>query len=434
MLKKRAFKQRTIIIGLDGMPHRLIKQLAENGTMPNTKALIDEGVFRQMESSIPEVSSVAWSSIITGANPGSHGTFGFTDLAPGTYRTFFPNFNTLGATPFWQREASGRSVVVNVPSTYPARKLDGVLIAGFVALDLEKAVYPPSLVPQLRAMDYRIDVESERAKESVGFFLRGLDRTLQSRIAAYRYLWREEAWDTFMLVFTGTDRLAHFLWDAYEDRTDVYHSAFLDHLHQVDGVVGEIVQGMDDTDVIMLLSDHGFESLDSEAYVNVVLRQEGLLRFSREPPGSLKDIDDGTKAFALDPARIYVNLEGKYPGGSVRAEDREAIISDLSGIFDSLHKDGKKVIRRVYRKEEIYEGPYFERAPDLVLVAEKGFNLRASIRAGRLWGKDVRTGKHSQHDAFFLVRGESAREIVPEKLCVSDVVGIMDKLQGRNAL
>jgi len=425
---------RLVIVGLDGMPYRLIKNLAEKGTMPNMKRLIEEGVFRQMESSIPEVSSVAWSSIITGTNPGVHGIFGFTDLAPGTYRMTFPNFNSLKAKPFWERESSRRSVIINVPNTYPARSLNGVLIAGFVALDLEKATYPRSLVPQLESMDYRVDVDSQRAQESLSFFLKDLDRTLEARISAYRYLWHEEDWTTFMLVFTGVDRLAHFLWDAYEDESHKYHWAFLSHLHRIDEVLGEIMQGMEDDDSIILLSDHGFELLEKEVYINVALREEGFLSFDREPPASLKEIGNSTKAFALDPARIYVNLKGRYPRGCVKPEDREAVIRDLESAFSALVVDGRKVIRRAYRKGEIFEGPFSPQAPDLVLLANEGFNLRASIKAAQLWGKDIRTGKHSQPDAFLLVKGDGDKGIVPKKPRVFDVVDIMDKLQRRRPI
>ena len=104
---------KTVIIGLDGMPYHLIKHLAESGIMPSTDKLITEGVFREMESSIPEVSSVAWSSIITGTNPGYHGIFGFTELPAGTYRLSFPNSNNLRMPPFWQHEGNGRSVIMN---------------------------------------------------------------------------------------------------------------------------------------------------------------------------------------------------------------------------------------------------------------------------------------------------------------------------------
>jgi len=423
--------KRTVIIGLDGMPHRLIKDLSENGTMPNVKALIKEGVFRQMESSIPEVSSVAWSSIITGKNPGEHGIFGFTDLAPGTYRTVYPNFSTLKTASFWERKSTGRSVIINVPSTYPARELNGVLIAGFVALDLEKATYPRSLVPRLQKMDYRVDVDSQKAHQSLGFFLRDLDRTFQARISAYRYLWNKETWDTFMLVFTGTDRLAHFLWDAYEDEGHKHRLAFMDHFRQIDKVVGEIVQQLTEKDTVILLSDHGFESLEKDIYVSFFLRQRGYLKFKDDDAHNLKAIAQGTRAFALDPARIYLNLKGKYPQGSVEPQDRNAVLDDLENAFRALEIEGKKVIKRVYRKEELYEGPQAYRAPDLVLLANEGFNLRANVRAKQLWGKGVFMGKHSQNDAFLLVRDDSAPEIVPETPCVSDVISIMDKSRNR---
>jgi len=68
-----------------------------------------------MASSIPEISSVAWSPIITGANPGEHGIYGFTDVAPDSYRLSFPNFNNLQVPPFWMDKSYGKSVIINVP-------------------------------------------------------------------------------------------------------------------------------------------------------------------------------------------------------------------------------------------------------------------------------------------------------------------------------
>ncbi|MFB0534339.1 MAG: alkaline phosphatase family protein [Anaerolineae bacterium] len=424
-------KRRTVIVGLDGMPFGLIKDFTANETMPHTGRLIESGAFRQMASSIPEISSVAWSSIITGTNPGEHGIFGFTDLAPGTYRLTFPNFNSLKASPFWMREGSERSVILNVPSTFPARPLNGVQVAGFVALDLERATYPPSLVPWLRDADYRVDVDSQAAHKSLDLFLRDLERTLQARITAYRYLWEKEDWDTFMLVFTGTDRLAHFLWDAYEDKEHPYRAAFLNHLHQVDEVIGEIAQRIADEDVLILLSDHGFEALESDVYVNFFLRQEGFLKIEKDPPRGLQDIANGTQAFALDPGRIYINIENKYPRGAVPHSDREILLDELTSALQGLEIDGRRVVKRVYRKEEIFEGPWHHQAPDLVMLANEGFNLRGSIKAQQLYRKGAFTGKHSQADAFLFVRGEFGQEIMPDYPCVSDVVNIMDRLRLR---
>jgi len=396
--------------------------------MPNVQALIDRGVFKQMASSLPEISSVAWSSIITGSNPAQHGIFGFTDLALGTYRRIYPNFASLRKAPFWDRQAYGRSVILNVPSTYPARAMNGVLIAGFVALNLEKATYPSTLIPKLEELDYRVDVDAGKANQSTRLFLSDLDKTLRARIAAYRYLWRHETWDTFMFVFTGTDRLAHYLWDAYEDESHPYHGAFLDHLRQVDEVIGEIADSLSRDDKLIVLSDHGFELLEKEVYVNFVLQQHGLLVFETNTPARLTSIDATSKAFALDPGRIYLHLKGKYPRGSVSSKDREPLLQEVQAIFESLQIDGQKVIKRVYRKEEIYAGPLMDRAPDLVLLANPGFNLRATINPKRLWDKGNRTGKHTQEDAFLLVTGDFDPAIVPQKPSVVDVVGIMDQL------
>lgn len=122
---------------------------------------------------------MAWSSIITGANPAEHGIFGFTDFAPGTYRMTFPNFASLKAPAFWERDGEGRSVIVNVPATYPARELNGVLIAGFVALNLEKATYPQSWLPYLQdnaalsiSVDGRISAGAEETLGQRGAFSR----------------------------------------------------------------------------------------------------------------------------------------------------------------------------------------------------------------------------------------------------------------------
>ena len=74
-------KNRTIVIGIDGVPFGLLDDLTEKGIMPNFAELKggDEGVFTPMKSSIPDISSVSWSSVITGKNPGEHGIYGFTE-------------------------------------------------------------------------------------------------------------------------------------------------------------------------------------------------------------------------------------------------------------------------------------------------------------------------------------------------------------------
>lgn len=108
-MNKKKIKKRAVIIGLDSVPYHLIENLSNKEIMLETNKLIQKGILKQMESSMPEISSVAWSSIITGKNPVDHGIFGYTDIPLGTYRLSFPNFNNLKAEPFWQKDTSKKT-------------------------------------------------------------------------------------------------------------------------------------------------------------------------------------------------------------------------------------------------------------------------------------------------------------------------------------
>ncbi|UCE98995.1 MAG: alkaline phosphatase family protein [Planctomycetota bacterium] len=425
-----AKEAKTIIIGMDGVPSGMIEGFAAAGVMPNISKLISQGVFKQIRSSIPEVSSVAWSSMITGENPGAHGIFGFMDLFSESYKMRFPNFNDLKAPPFWD-QWEGKCVVVNVPSTYPVREMNGVIISGFVSIDFEKSVYPKSLIPQLKNFDYRLDVDSQKAHSSMELFLADLDKTLEARIKAFRYLWKEVEWQSFMFVFTGTDRLMHFLWDAYEDKGHKWHNYFVEHFRKIDEVIGEISGRIGDSDLLIIHSDHGFERLDKDVYISYVLSENGFLQFKKGQEVALNNICYGTKAFVLDPARIYLNFEGKYPCGTVKDGEGEELLCQLEELFGSLKVEGKRVIRDIYRKGQLYSGPYLVNAPDLVLVGAEGFNLRANVKADKLADKAIFTGKHTQDSAFLAIRGLSDEGIVPEVPTVMDIKGIAEKNKGR---
>ncbi len=419
-------KQKTIIIGLDGVPFEMMQAFMQNGVMPHTAQLAKQGVFRKMNSTIPEISSVAWSSMVTGANPAEHGVFGFTDLRPGTYTMCFPNFSQLKVEPFW-KQWDTPSVIVNVPSTYPVRPMNGIHISGFVSIEFEKSVYPPALIGDLKDKGYRLDVDSQLAHKSMDAFLEDLDKTLDARIRAGQYLWDCMDWRTFMFVFTGTDRLMHFLYDAYAQKDHKYHSAFVDHFRKIDTAIGELLSKASDDDLVIMLSDHGFEKLDFDVYVNNVLAESGWLDFKNGTDPALENICPGTRAFALDPARIYLNLKGKYPCGTVEAADGPALLDELQKLFENLTIEGRKVIRDIYRKEQIYHGPCLDDAPDMVLVADHGFNLKAALRNPKVYDKGIFSGKHTQDTAFLLVKGAQDTSVVPQVPVVWDIKGIVEK-------
>jgi len=392
--------ERLVIIGLDGVPYGLLKDLAEKGVMPNCAKLIKKGVFKAISSTVPEISSVAWSTIITGTNPGEHGVFGFTDFKDGGYGLRFPDFSDLKSAPFW--EASGKpAVILNVPSTYPVREMNGAHISGFVSPDISKSVYPESLIPALKRIDYRLDADSSKAYVSMRSFINDIDHVSRSLAKVSRLLWDSCPWEIFMIAFTTTDRLMHFLYSAYKDERHVHHKDFIRHFRSIDSYIGDISFHLKKSDRLILLSDHGFEEFDLNVYLNRLLEDAGLL--SIRPLGQgLEAIEPGSLALALDPARIYINLKTRFRSGSVSADDREAVRDRIINTLRDKTINGRKIIKSIHKKEDIYAGKAWDNAPDLVLVGEKGINFSARVNVNVISDKPIFTGKHKGDNAFIL--------------------------------
>ncbi|TES94548.1 MAG: hypothetical protein E3J87_00025 [Candidatus Cloacimonadota bacterium] len=427
---RRGRRKRVVVLGLDGSPYTLVKKLAEDGVMPNLNAIIKEGNFYQMDTTIPEISSVAWSSFITGKNSGEHSIFGFTDLVPLSYKLRFPNFSDLKCPPIWNEleKTKKRTVVINLPSTYPAKPINGVLISGFVALRIEKASYPERIIPFLKSIGYRIDVDTLKGREDKDFLIKDLLDTLRIRKKAIEYFWQKEKWDLFIGVITGTDRLQHFLMDAFFDKPHKYHQAFLDYYHLVDKeIIEEIKRRLDGSMKLIVLSDHGFTKIEKEVYLNRWLFEKGYIRFKNKQPESIEDIAEGSRAFVMDPGRIYINLKGKYPFGSVsQGGEYEELIDEVKEGLLSLEFKGKKIIKKIFKRNEIYSGPYTKNGPDLVALSNYGFDLKGSVKSKNVIGNSFLKGMHTQDDAFVILPKEVNVDQKPHISQLKDIIlGLM---------
>lgn len=401
---------RVLVIGLDGVPASLLGRLASDGTMPRTAKILEEGHLNTMTVSLPEISAVSWPTFMTGTNPGTHGLFGFVDLRPGTYDIRLPQFKDLRAPTIWDRlgERNLRSVVINQPSTYKARPLKGSLISGFVALDLERSIFPPSLVPRIRSMDYRIDIDTYRAREDHAYLISELDQMLDTRRKACQYLWEAEDWSYFQVVITGTDRLHHFLWDALDDVLHPYHHAFRSYYRKVDEFVGLLRDRFeqdsgrkDPRRGFYMLSDHGFTGIRQEVQLNAWLQEQGLLSYRKPRPEEIGDISPHTRAFALDPSRIYLHRRGRFPDGCVEETEVPRLKAQIINSLEKMTYNGSPVIRRVLPVEEVYSGPQTELGPDLLVLSHHGFDLKGSVQTQSLFSRTPLVGMHTWDDAFF---------------------------------
>jgi predicted AlkP superfamily phosphohydrolase/phosphomutase len=426
---KKKGKPRAVVLGLDGVPYTLLENLKNRGRIPNMASIFQKGYFGRMSVCIPEISSVSWSSFMSGCQSGEHGIYGFMDLEPGTYKMYFPNFTHLQAPTLWDDLSSqGRNaVVINMPATYPARKINGALISGFVAIDINKAVYPSSLVARLNGMGYRIDIDTTRARQDHEFLFQDLDITLANRERAVDFLWNEIDWDLFIVVVTGTDRLMHFLWDAYEDEKHLYHQNFLDYFDKVDSLAGRLFDrfldlngSQDGKNQFCMLSDHGFTKIEAEVYLNHWLQENGYLKFQNGSPETIMDISPGSTAFALDPSRIYINLKEKYPLGTIDKADYSRVRKEIKQGFEELtFEDNKKIVKKVYFREELYHGPNVDQAPDLVILSNHGYDLKGRVNTDEVFARTNLLGMHCQDDAFFFsTSGVQCKSIFEAKAVV----------------
>lgn len=412
---------RVCVIGLDGVPHGMIVDLAQRGIMSTMARLMGSGHLHRMKAGLPEISAVSWTNFMTGTNPGTHGVYGFCDFKPRSYELRYPNFLDVKAPTIWDKlGAKGRkSIVINQPSTYPARDIKGVLVSGFVAIELAKAVHPMSYRAVLEQMGYQIDIDIVKSRENPGVLWQELAKTMSGCQKALNFFW-EESWDFFEFVITGTDRLHHFLWKAYEDPSHPSHQFFLDFYRYIDRLIGKIIssyQKLTNGDAgLYILSDHGFTGIVQEVYLNAWLVKNGYLKFSKPEPEGLQDITARTKAFALDPNRIYLNFKNKFPKGAVERSKKKALKEEIARKLEKLEYHGRKVVQKVFFAEEVYRGPYTSKGPDLIVLGEPGFDMKGSIKKKEIFGRSGLQGMHTWDDAFFWAKTDHGPDLAIEDL------------------
>jgi predicted AlkP superfamily phosphohydrolase/phosphomutase len=399
------------VIGLDGVGLPLVHDLVTRGVMPALGRLLDRGTAAPMRSSIPTISSVSWAGFMTGCNPGKHGIYGFTELKPGTLTTFFPNFGNLRADTLWDvaGRAGKRAIVMNVPGTYPARPLAGLLVSGFVAINLERAVYPAELLPRLTAAGYKIDVDYVKANERPDAFFADLETTLEARRRVYLDLLQNDPWDLFIGVITECDRLHHYFWDQYADERTPHHERFLDFYRRLDDVLAALVDVLPAEVPIFVIADHGHTLIHREFYVNAWLRTQGWQALATDKPRSPADLEPSSKVFVLDPGRIYVHRRGRFPLGTVEPTEAAELLARVKAGVLALRDDspgapaGGCPVPRVYERDELYRGPCLDAAPDLVVHFNPGYDPKGALARREVFGRSALTGMHTYDDSLFFL-------------------------------
>ncbi len=445
-----------LVIGIDGGTLDLIEPYVAAGVLPNIGRIMREGAYGPLRSTLPVMSPPAWTSMITGQNPGKHGIYDFLRFIPGTYRIEVTRSDqTSYRTIFDFASQQGLHVLsVNVPLTYPPREVNGAMVAGPIVPGRGVFAYPPSLDQALHATNYRLDVDEKFAPGNEAAYLRDLRAVTRSQTDTLLKLMEREPWDLAMIVLRAVDEAQTFFWH-YMDPTHPHHNpatapphrdVILDVHREMDGVVGELIAATGPDVTVVLVSDHGGGPCHKEVFLNVWFEQQGWLVRKRTPrinkwhkgahrrlgltreslapkldfplawairnripervqhaiipeqSATLADVVDWsrTRAYSMGSiGQIYVNLKGREPEGIVApGAERDTLLDEITHALHRLMDEGQPVVDVVYRSDQTYQGTYATKGADLNILTRGMTYVSQSWR--EMAGKDIfaRSGTH----------------------------------------
>jgi len=426
--------KKMVVISLDGVPLTVLKSFLERGLMPNLKKVIAESGFDPVEikSVHPCESATAWTSYMTGNNPGKHNIYGFVDrhVASEKKGMYIVNSSYRDGDSLWKILSDNdlRPVAINVPLNFPPENVNGVVVGGFLSPPGNKGiVHPPRYEGYLNEVGYKPDPDNSLVKKDLHAWYEDLVKTESVRIDFSKKIFQEEEWDFFHLHVMGTDRLHHFLWEKWEDDDPFWRKKFEDFYSEIDSQIAWFFEKGKDCTFVML-SDHGFCGTRYELDLNAWLIERSLLKLEEGSSSFSPLMLPETKAFSLLPGRIYLNLKGRENFGTVSKKDyesiREKVRLDLLQINDP---SGKKVFRDVYNREDVYFDNFsnedfflsedkkdvtkYDLAPDLICFPEDGIDLKASFESGsEVFSHSLITGMHTFDNAFLWVSDKQAEE------------------------
>ncbi len=401
---------RLFVLSLEGVSHALLQEAARSGVMPHLAQALSEGGLARMNSVIPTVSTVAWATFATGMNAGKHGIFGLVDREPNPFNAFYPNSRDLKAPSLWEQlaQAGKRVVVLNVPLTYPPKQVQsGIMVGCFLSPDLAKATYPAELAPRLMELDYRIEPDNSLAKTDMAAFMADVNQTMARRFSVAMHLMRNEAWQYFHLHESCTDRVNHLLLAGKQGQDPALAEEFQGFYRKLDSYIGEIREHMPPGARLLIMSDSGLMPTKAQVFINHWLEKNGYLHFAKGRRDLLSMHPD-SRAYSLEPGRVYINLEGReekgrVPSGTPYEDLRQELIHRISGL---KHPDtNEPLVRRVFKREELYGGAQVRRAADLVIDPTPGFELKYTLDSSKLLATQAGGATHTYDDAFLYVQG-----------------------------
>lgn len=459
-------KRRAIVLGLDGATFDLIDPLLQEGKLPFIAGLISDGSRARLLSTIPYATIPAWPSFMTGKNPAKYGVFDFFSFADGERR--ISNSRDLHSPTLWDILSlqGRRSIVMNVPGTFPPTSINGVVVSGMMTPEGVPFVSPPELQDFLHRVTggYRINSRSDLSGRKL---VTDTYEVTEKQKTAFLSLLHSQDWDFAMIVLSATDVIQHRFWE--ED--SVIRSCY----QYVDAVARDIVSPFPDA-AIFLISDHGFQGQRKDFHVNKWLIDQGYMSIRKgrgteasrwQEIGRLEGRAALADAYTYRSGAFQMLLRLGLTGQTLRKflpttwwnalrdlvpkgvrhhvpatadaayevdwESTQASAYQLYGLESKAIKlinvdpssrerlcgelipklmdvrdpeTGGRVVRRAYRREELYVGPYLQQAPDIILDLHDGYNITNAFFADHHVSRRIHVRGCHHREGIFVASGD----------------------------
>jgi predicted AlkP superfamily phosphohydrolase/phosphomutase len=437
--------RKVAVIGLDGMSWHILHKLFQWKVMPSLEELAKKSLKGILKSTIPPESGPAWTSLATGVNPGKHGIFGFTQ----------PTKNYDGIKIMSSRDVKYlrihemvavqnlKSVCINQILTYPIKTIPG----SYVITDW----LSPEIKCSPEIEQYAENYRGPTLVKSSPLLKKDWDAEyadLSSRVETVNTLLQKVDWNLFWAVYSEPDHLFHRYYDLVINRNKKIMRLF--------GKIDETFNVVKDVaDLIIVVSDHGFEKFHYGVYLNSFLEELGLVkRVERQTIKDLacqRQVDSPKIQFHLPEifyqfisrlpsyvelmlSKIYkqllrVDIRAKLstyvnPKLSTAFAHGFGIYVNEKGIIDFLASRLKNTsfIGGVWKKEELYRGKQLKPMPELVIIPnfDKGFAFRGNVIAPK---SVVRRDFSSHHpDGIILIHKKGLHPSWSNEIKIYDIV------------
>jgi len=383
-----------------------------------------------LHSTIPAITPAAWASFQTGLNPGQTGIYDFSYWNLRSKEKRVITSNRLPEV-IWQRfsKKEKRVGLVNLPLTYPPKKIKGTIISGILTPSMDSDfTYPKSLKERLleQVPDYHIfnlaHIKEGSPHKRTKEFLNSMVEVIENRYQACQYLLKNNRYEVFMTHFQANDVVSHVMWGYLDPNHRLFSKKKAKLVAEIfyskiDQIVGRLVddfkktQGVEEP-LVLLVSDHGFESHKKRINLGLWLAKggystlnssffiKGSLKFKLAKKIGLTSREQTRNYFDWVSSKVFAT--GRSGEGFIYLLDRsikEKLIFELEKLVDP--ETDERVVKKVWAKDKLYSGEKLVNMPDLIIEPISGYSCSSTPKSKSVpiferveKEKDFHLGKH----------------------------------------